>query len=210
MWTDLKKRIRDYYGPIASQYYEKYHLEVLEKACDKLLLDQLIKDLPKNSKILDVGSGSSCQQANYLARIGFDVSAIDLVEENVVFAHATYPHLMIEVMDMTKLTHESGTFLGISAFYCIGHLPQEERVIAFKEFHRTLQEKGKLALVVHRGSHNGIHERDHVYFKAFDTNQLISEVTSCGFRVLQTFERDPLPTEMAFGRIYLLAERVSI
>lgn len=105
------------------------------------IVDQIkLRNIP-GSKILDVGCGGGFL-SNDLAKLGFDVTGVDLSQEslNVAKAHDETQSVKYEIADAFHLPYADGTFDILTSMDFLEHVEDPKAVI--QEFSRVLKPGG--------------------------------------------------------------------
>lgn len=118
---DKSKLAVETYEKIASKYAQQYFDDMV----DVPYIDKFLTKLPKQAKILDVGSGPG-QFANYMTGKGFEVIGIDFSKEMITIAKGKVSNVDFRQMDIRQLSFPDGYFDGIFAAYSLIHIPSEE------------------------------------------------------------------------------------
>lgn len=133
-------------------YYPKGKERIFMKNAQSLMELELGKRLnkPKNSLILDAGSGEG-NVAIYLAqKFGFRIEGVDLLDFAVKIANKKVKSLGLrnqvhfQTGDYTYLKFPDKTFDGVYTMETLVHVPDYKK--ALKEFYRVLKPDGKLVL----------------------------------------------------------------
>lgn len=98
-------------------------------------------------KILEIGSGTG-QDSAYFLESGFQVTAIDLSDENVIRCKQRGLHAL--VMDFYRMTFQDQEFESIYAFNCLYHVPSADLKAVFQELRRVMISGGYM-LIGQRG-----------------------------------------------------------
>jgi len=101
----------------------------------------------KIRKILEIGSGTG-QDSAYFREAGFQVTAIDLSNENVLRCKQKGIHAL--VMDFYRMTFQDQEFQSIYAFNCLYHVPSDDLKGVFQELRRVMISGGYM-LIGQRG-----------------------------------------------------------
>ena len=110
-----------------------------------LVLDELsiiLNDLPKGSKILDVGCGTA-HLTHWIKEKGFDVYGIEPSSEMYNYATKNFPEIEIKQAISSKIPYPDNYFDLIVAFEVLRYLDKDENIKSFKEFHRVLKTDGR-------------------------------------------------------------------
>jgi ubiquinone/menaquinone biosynthesis C-methylase UbiE len=127
------------YSKIARKYHEQ---RIIYK--NNTLLKKVMKYLPKDSRILDLGCGAGEPVAKILANSGYKVTGIDFAAGMVKLAKKQVPKAKFIKMDMTKLKFKDNSFDAAVSFYAIIHVPREKHAKIYKQLHKILKSGGIL------------------------------------------------------------------
>ncbi|MFF8378077.1 class I SAM-dependent methyltransferase [Streptomyces sp. NPDC015661] len=89
----------------------------------------------------DLGCGTG-RVTSHLRELGADVFGVDLSPGMITVAADTYPGLRFEVGSMTALDLPGASLGGVLSWYSTVHMPEDELVASFGEFHRVLAPGG--------------------------------------------------------------------
>lgn len=105
-------------------------------------LDSVLANLPKGSRILDVGSGTGHLTALIKSK-GFEVHGIEPAEEMLSRAKNNFPDIDFKYGLSSKIPFEDNQFDLIVAFEVLRYLNEEVVNDSYKEFYRVLKPGGK-------------------------------------------------------------------
>ncbi|WP_410220131.1 class I SAM-dependent methyltransferase [Pedobacter sp.] len=115
----------------------------------ELLMDNLLAYLKPgaNSKILDIACGRG-RHSIYLNKKGYDVTGIDLSEQNIKYAQQfEQKNLHFYVHDMRRLSYINYFDIALNLFTSFGYFETEkEHLNALKAFRKSLKSDGILVL----------------------------------------------------------------
>ncbi len=122
------------------------------KEAQRLMEIELWKrlDLPKDSLVLDAGSGEGNVAIHLAKKFGFRIEGVDLLDFAVEIANKKIKNLGLEnqvhfqVGDYTYLNFPKNYFDGIYTMETLVHVPDYKKPL--REFYRVLKPGGKLAL----------------------------------------------------------------
>jgi hypothetical protein len=156
--TEIKQQVRDFYNHIGWQEisegcYQNAAYEDLRTVSSEYIRRchmRVLRHLKSGGRyILDAGSGP-IQYPEYLEysrsyrkRVCLDISSQALREARKRIGD----HGLYVVGDIAHLPFKSYSFDGLVSLHTIHHLPQEEHLNAYLEFHRVLAEKSKAVIV---------------------------------------------------------------
>jgi len=129
--------VRKGYTKIAAVYNKQRG-----RYASEALLRKFSKFIPKNSKVLDVGSGAGIPVAKFLSKKGYNVWGIDFAEGMVKLAKKNVPEAKFIKMDMTKIKFKLNTFDGAVSFYAIIHLPKAKHIKVYQKLHKIIKPNG--------------------------------------------------------------------
>src|SRR5262249_22172779 len=188
------------YDAVADDYASRIAAELERKPFDRMLLDQFAEQVRGLGWVADIGCGPG-HVARYLNDRGVDVVGIDLSPRMIECARKLHPNVVFQRADMEALPVPNEAWVGIAAFYSLIHVPRDRVVATLREFRRVLQPRGLLLLAFHIGA-EVVHldewwgHRVSVDFVFFHSDELKTYLTSAGFEVERSTERDPYPPEI--------------
>lgn len=131
-----------------SPYYHILYSQRNDEEAEFLIdnLSSYLKPAP-NSRILDIACGRG-RHAIYLNKKGYDVTGIDLSEQNIKFAKQfEQKHLHFFVHDMRKLSFINYFDISLNLFTSFGYFESEkDHVNALKSFCKGLKPDGTLVI----------------------------------------------------------------
>ena len=134
------------YDVVAAAYEARFADELADKPRDRAILDRFAA--AATGPLLDVGCGPG-QIGAYLRGRGHDVLGIDLSPAMVGLARGRLD--AVAVGDLRSLPVRSGAVGGMTAFYCLIHVPREGRGQALRELARVLVPGGHLLVTAQEG-----------------------------------------------------------
>jgi ubiquinone/menaquinone biosynthesis C-methylase UbiE len=180
---DFKETVKSGYNRIASRYLA----ERTRDSEDVHLLDDFIKRLPLNAKVLDAGCGAGVPISQMLSR-HFDVTGVDFSEAQIELAKKNVPKANFICQDMTRLDFPENSFDGICSYYAIIHIPREEHQPLLTDFYRMLKSGGFALLCL--GAEHLIDDIDEnylgtrMYWSHYDTDTYLRMLKDCGFSTI--------------------------
>jgi ubiquinone/menaquinone biosynthesis C-methylase UbiE len=115
---------------------------------------------------------------------------------------------------MRALPFADESLAGLSAMYCIIHIPRDEVTTVLGELRRVLCPGGLLLMSFHVGSRiehvtEFLEESVSMDFVFFERDEMEGYLRRAGFEIEESRERDPIPgVEAQTQRAYLLARRI--
>lgn len=140
--TDVKQVVKQSYDKIASSYTAWARARPSTRL---RYLNELLKTLPHDSKILELGCGAGvpvtkalCDNENVASVVANDISdaQVKLAQENPERWNGKVKFI---TGDMMALDFDDQAFDGIVAFYAIFHLPRDEQPKMIKKVHAWLK-----------------------------------------------------------------------
>lgn len=143
---DEEKTISDTYEQIAEKYTQAFYNDLT----DARYIDNLLKELPRGSNILDIGSGPG-QFSKYIKNKGYEVMGIDISDAMIKIANNRVPQVNFKKMDMRNMEFDADTYDGILAAYSIIHIQSKDLNRVFQEFYRVLKQNGLALIIAQKG-----------------------------------------------------------
>jgi ubiquinone/menaquinone biosynthesis C-methylase UbiE len=125
----------DELGPAFSEWGARVEGDPAER-----FLDELAGRLPDGARVLDLGCGAG-RVARHLAD-RFDVTGVDISEEQLRLARANAPGASFRHCDFTRLELPEGSFDAVTALYSFVHAPREEHAALLGRIARWLKPGG--------------------------------------------------------------------
>lgn len=140
------KGVREFYDRTAGQWAEKWYAD------DAMLplLRRFMEYLPERPRVLDLCCGAGYESMR-LARLGAQVTGIDLSPESIAIAREKNPDIRFFVGDMREDYRHIGAMDGLACIAGLVHLPAEELGVAFERMAQALASGGYALLVVRDG-----------------------------------------------------------
>lgn len=177
-----KKIVKTGYNICAKSYTEDRDLFKNDK-----YLNDLVKVLKKGSKILDIGCGSGVPIDKFLLEKGFDITGIDISDEQIRLAKQNLPKGDFIVGDMSQIQFPVESFDAIVSFYAIFHIPREKHLSLFKKIYKLLKPEGYILVTMGAGEWEGMEEDFHgtkMFWSHYGREKNIEIVKSAGFKII--------------------------
>jgi len=105
------------------------------------LLAELMARLPDQGRVLDLGCGSGEPSTKELAA-RFQVVGVDISEEQLRLASENVPNASFVHADISEVNFPRESYVGVTAFYSILHVPRDEHAELFRRIARWLRPGG--------------------------------------------------------------------
>lgn len=159
---------------------------------EKIYLDDLLKQVPPNASILDLGCGSGKPILEYLISQNVNVLGIDASKQMLELARLNFPDTQFMLKDMRKLDLDE-QFDAIIAWHSLFHLPVADQPGMFSIFRRHLKPNGILLFTsgTDRGEVWGMNGGENLFHASLDTEEYRSLLEFNDFEVLSHKINDP-------------------
>ncbi|MET9653800.1 class I SAM-dependent methyltransferase [Streptomyces sp. NPDC006460] len=138
---------RDSYDTVAVAYQRLLGDRIVSAPVDAAMLRAFAEGVRDDGlgPVGDLGCGTG-RMAAHLRGLGADVFGVDLSPGMIAVARETYPGIRFETGTMTALDLADGSLGGVLSWYSTVHMPKDELVASFAEFHRVLAPGGRLLI----------------------------------------------------------------
>ncbi|MCE1254442.1 MAG: class I SAM-dependent methyltransferase [Anaerolineae bacterium] len=207
--------IQQGYDKVAVAYASAFIHEQDHKPMDREMLRRFADSVRGKGPVCDMGCGPG-QIAAYLFHQCdlHSVFGMDLSQRFVQEAARLNPLIPFRQGNMLKIDATDNTWAGITAFYCIIHIPHAQVVEALKEMGRVLKPGGLILLTYHIGQES-VHltdwfeEQVSMDFNFYDPVEMETYLQAAGYTNIQTTLRQPYAPEVEHQshRAYVFAEK---
>jgi ubiquinone/menaquinone biosynthesis C-methylase UbiE len=184
---DNKERVYETYNIIADWFSKNRNQDLMEKG----YLDKVVKLVPKEGTILDLGCGTGMPMMGYLLNCGMRVTGIDASFRMLEIAKENHPAATFIQADMRELS-VNRKFDAIIAWHSFFHLPIDDQPLMFEVFARHLNPNGVLLFTSgkERGEAWGLNGGENLFHASLDAQQYRLLLESHNFHVLEYKEDD--------------------
>lgn len=200
------------YDRVAATYTAHIADELAAKPLDRALLRAFAEQVRALGPVADLGCGPG-HIAAFLAAARVEVVGFDLSGGMVEQARQRYPTLTFRQGDLRALPVADATFGGMTAFYSIIHLTEEELIPTFQTWWRALRPEGLVLVAFHLGD-TVVHLDEwwqhavDLDFRFFPISQVTAALFRAQFTIEALLERAPYPNaEHPSQRGYVLARK---
>ncbi len=174
---------------------------------DVQLLHLLVERLPRGAMVFDAGCGSGYPVAQFLARV-FQVTGMDLAEEQIRLAKRMVPGATFICGDITSLPFRDRTFDAVVSYYTIIHVPRSEHPELLLDFRRILRPGGLALLCMGAGDLPCDISEYHgarMFWSHYDSETNLRMIRESRFTILR-FEIITDPTAPASSHLFALGQ----
>lgn len=150
-------------------------------------LNDLTSRLPNKAKILDLGCGSGIPIDRYLLEKDFEVTGVDISEEQINLAKKNLPKGDFFVGDMLEIDFPNNSFDATVSFYAIFHLPREEHASVLKNIFSILKPGGYLLVTMGLSDWEGTEKDFHgvkMFWSHYGREKNLELIKSSGFNII--------------------------
>ena len=204
--------VQNSYDQVAEEYAAHFFNELQYKPLDRALLDYFADQVRGLGIVADLGCGPG-QIARYLHDCGVATLGIDLSPEMVSIARQRSPEIPFQQGSMLALDVADESWIGITAFYSVIHVPHNDMPQVMHEAYRALRSGGLMLLAFHVGEETinldqWWDKAVDVDFNFYDFAKLECALEAAGFVIEARIERRPyVPVEHPSQRGYIFARK---
>lgn len=149
-------------------------------------VQQLLKYLPKNSIILDLGCGAGVPVDDILLKAGHEVIGIDISSEQIKLARKNCPRGQYLVKDIQDVKVGEYQAQAVVSFYTIFHIPRAKQGNLLKTMASFLPKGGMLLITMGDREFEGRHHLHGALMWAsqYGTKKNREMVESAGFMII--------------------------
>ncbi len=136
----------------------KAYLEHRQSLKSDSYVRMLLKQLSKNSSILDVGCGAGVPVDDILVKAGHEVTGIDLSPSLIKIARKLVPQVSYSVGDMQQLKQKEYSVDAVVCLFALFHVPRSEHARLIKTFASYLPINGWLLISMGDRAYEGNHD----------------------------------------------------
>lgn len=188
---------------VAGQYNQiaPYFAETRKKLQWDGVFTDVLKHIPQNAKLLDVGCGSGrlYRILQEHSRTDVHYEGIDNSSELIKIAQKEHPSVQFQHGTMTDLPYSAGSFNCITAIASLHHIPEALQAEVLKKFHTILTDDGICMITVWNLKNDT--QKEHAipwkrgvqterYYYGFSAPELKNLVEKVGFKNVQCTEID--------------------
>ena len=212
-----RESVKKDYDAIADVYAEEFG----RKYEDIEIINEFMKKLSSNAKVLDLGGGTG-KIADLLIKNGFNTTCLDFSKEMQRKSKEFYGDIPYILDDMLNIKNhfENNSLDGIIAFYSIFHVPAENLNKLFSDINDVLKENGILCFCVQLGDGECFVDEPYLkeagknvlYLNFFTTELINSLLKNNGFeKVFETTKSEVGENELGDDvntKIFVIAKKV--
>ncbi|RBQ02551.1 class I SAM-dependent methyltransferase [Pedobacter miscanthi] len=183
-----RKNVYKVYNKIGRWFAENRYADAVEQA----YLNDILKNLPPDAKVLDVGCGDGKPILEYFIKHNIDVLGVDASEQMIGLAKNNFPVTRFLLKDMRKLNLNE-KYDVIIAWHSFFHLPADDQPDMFRIFKQHLKPNGILLFTsgTERGEVWGINDGENLFHASLNTTEYQNLLQSNQFEVLKHKVNDP-------------------
>lgn len=163
----------------------KKYLDYRQALKSDTYVKMFLRQLGKNSSVLDVGCGAGSPVDDILTKAGHQVVGIDLSPSLIKVARKLVPAASYQVFDMRELRPGGYEVDGLVCLYAIFHIPRSEHKKMIETFASFLPVGGWMLISMGDRAYEGEHEMYGVvsYSSQWGSVENRRIVESAGFRI---------------------------
>lgn len=202
---DKNKKTVSVYNEIAD-IYAKTFTNISEP------IDEFLKFIPQNGKILDIGCGTGID-AKYMQEKGFIVTGVDPSQKMLDIAKKQAPLIKFKLGDCRKLDFAPNYFNGIFSSFSLIHIQKKDVREILKDFYRILKKEGILYIGFQEGDpketfiNAPIKPDKKIFLNVFSEQEIKKLIHEAGFSILEQYKREPKEKELQFTKMFIISKK---
>ena len=173
---------------LASAYNQMAHLYLRERHLlrSQKYLTKLIKLLPKNASILDLGCGAGTPVDDFLIAKNYLVTGLDISPTQIALARQYCPRGSFHVQDIQDLQPREYQADAVISFYALFHLPRQRHLEILQKIRSFLPVGGFCLLTMGDRDLEGEFPLygSKVFYSQFATEKNLKLMQEAGFKIV--------------------------
>lgn len=177
------------YNLSAKDYAARDRKIITETADVIIALNKFIRLLPKQARVLDLGSGTG-RDSRFLFERSFRVVGIDFSKNMIQEAKKINPLIDYRMMDLERIKFGKNSFNGIWANASLHHIPKVHLKKIIKNIYNILKDGGIFFIKIKSGAGEGIRENKKFnkqlkrYFAFYSIKELTDLLGAAKFNII--------------------------
>ena len=205
---DVKQVVAKGYDAIADEFAEWQRGVQGSQRLERL--DDLLRRLPLQPDVLELGSGAGVRSTRILAERG-RLTGVDISGEQVRRARERVPEARFVQADVMEVEFAEGTFDAVVSFYVLNNLPRDELGPLLERIHRWLRPGGWFLSSFPTGDNPGWRGEwlgVEMFFSGYDIPTTVALVRQAGFEVVEEAVETMIEPGYGEGRwLWVLARK---
>jgi len=178
---DKEKIVQNGYNKIGKKYQD------LRLEHETEGIEEFIKLLPNNAKVLDAGCGTGIPYTKFLSDSGLNVMGVDFSEEMLRLAKENVPGATFVKQNITRLDFPDNCFDGLISLNVIIHIPREKHRLLFEQFYRILKPNGIILVTMANSEWEEIGEfcGERMFWSHFEPAKSLQIIKESGFKIIK-------------------------
>ena len=187
MGNEEKENVYKVYDKIASWFSKNRNTALMEKE----YLDDLIKLIPTEGYVLDLGCGTGKPILEYLISKRLNVTGIDASKEMLSIAEKNFPEIEFLLQDM-RFLNLNKKFDAIIAWHSFFHLPIVDQPSVLKYFKKYLNPNGVILFTsgTEFGEKWGVNGGECLFHASLSTDEHAKLLKKHNFKILRHVVND--------------------
>ncbi len=207
---NYRKLVEKGYDQIAEKYLKKFRLSSDANKHTIKHLSPLVKLLPRNARILDLGCGAGIPATKILAQ-HYQVVGVDISERQIRLARKNVPRAKFIKADMLEIDFPNNSFDAIVSLYAIIHVPRKYHRKLLEKIWKMLKPGGYLLVTMGVSDLEKAREDNWLgapmYWSHFDKKRNIDLLRQAGFRLLRAETELEKEGKEEVSHLYCLARK---
>jgi SAM-dependent methyltransferase len=173
-------------------------------------LRDLLRRLPPNARVLDLGCGSGLPATRAIVAEGYSAVGVDVSLEQLGRARRNVPEAEFIHASALDVDLPTASFDAVVSFYVIDHLPRELHRDLLASIHRWLRPDGWLLVTFEANEQPGVIGEwlgAPMFFSHFDPATSEQLVRAAGFEIVSAEQETQLEGEREVPYLWVLARR---
>lgn len=180
--SDPTALVRESYNRLGSRY-----AEARSRTTGLDFVERAVRGLAPGSQVLDVGCGPGVPITRFLADRGFQVTGVDVSDEQLGLAAQEVPQATLLAGDICDLDLAERRYDAVVAWDSVFHIPRAKHVALFDKLARCLRPGGRLLITGggSAGEFTDVMLGERLFYSGYAPDLVAAQLAAAGLTIVE-------------------------